>query len=82
MGKYDPLREHLKRQKADEIELTFAEIERKLGAMLPNSASRSQWWANVTDPNTSHVQREAWRAAGFEAFPVAGKDRVRFKRVR
>ena len=38
MGKYDPLRDHLRRQKADEFDLTFQEIERKLGAMLPNSA--------------------------------------------
>lgn len=82
MGKYDPLRDYLRRQQADEFELTFAEIERKLGAMLPNSASRPQWWANVADPGTSHVQRAAWRAAGFEAFLVAGRDRVRFRTVR
>ena len=81
MGKYDPLRDYLKRQKAHEFELTFVEIERKLGAMLPNSASRPQWWANVTDAATTHVQREAWRAAGFNAFFIAGKDRVRFSRV-
>jgi hypothetical protein len=81
MGKYDPLRDHLRRQKADEFELTFEEIERKLGAMLPNSASSAQWWANVEDPETGQVQREAWRAAGFDAFLIAGKDRVRFRRV-
>ncbi|MDP1875112.1 hypothetical protein [Phenylobacterium sp.] len=81
MGKYDPLREHLKRQQADEFVLSFAEIERKLGAMLPNSASRPQWWANITEADTSHVQREAWRAAGFDAFLIAGEDRVRFRRV-
>lgn len=81
MGKYDPLRDYLRRQQAGEFELTFAEIERKLGAMLPNSANRPQWWANVTDPSGSNVQREAWRAAGFEAFLVAGRDRVRFRRV-
>lgn len=76
------MRDYLRRQQADEFELTFAEIERKLGAMLPNSASRPQWWANVADPGTSHVQRAAWRAAGFEAFLVAGRDRVRFRTVR
>lgn len=80
MGKYDPLRDHLKRQKADEFDLTFVEIERVLGAMLPKSANRPQWWANVSDPETAHVQREAWRAAGFDAFLIAGKDRVRFHR--
>ena len=81
MGKYDPLRDYLKRQKAHEFELTFVEIERKLGAMLPNSANHPQWWATVGDANATHVQREAWRAAGFEAFLIAGKDRVRFSRV-
>ncbi len=81
MGKYVPLRDYLKRQKGDEFELTFVEIERRLGALLPNSASRPQWWANVVDAVLSPVQREAWRAAGFEAFLIAGKDRVRFRRI-
>lgn len=81
MGKYDPLRDYLKRQRSQTFELSFAEIERTLGAMLPNSATRPQWWANVADPATTHVQREAWRAAGFDAFLIAGKDRVRFRRV-
>lgn len=82
MGKYDPLRDHLRRQKTEEFELSFAEIERLLGAMLPNSAGRPQWWANVADAKTTHVQREAWRSAGFDAFLIAGRDRVRFRRVR
>ena len=38
-------------------------------AMLPKSATRPQWWANVTDPDTTHVQRKAWREAGYDAFP-------------
>jgi hypothetical protein len=82
MGKYDPLRDHLRRQCADELELSFADIERKLGAMLPNSAARPQWWANATDSKTSHVQRDAWGAAGYDAFLIVGKDRVRFRKVR
>jgi hypothetical protein len=82
MGKYDPLRDHLKRQRDDEFELSFAEIERKLGALLPNSAVRPQWWADISDPETPAVQRAAWRAAGFEAFLIVGRDRVRFRRVR
>lgn len=81
MGKYDPLRDYLKRQCSDEFELTFAEIERTLLAFLPHSAKLPQWWANIIDPATSHVQREAWRAAGFDAFLIVGKDRVRFRRV-
>ncbi len=43
MSKYDPLSGHLRRQRQDELELSFAEIERILGAMLPKSAARQQW---------------------------------------
>jgi len=81
MSKYDPLSGHLRRQRQDELELSFPEIERILGAMLPKSAARPQWWANTTDPDTSPVQRKAWRDAGYDAFLLTGKDRVRFKRI-
>jgi len=80
MGKYDPLFGHLRRQQASEFEMSFAEIERVLGAHLPNSANLPQWWANVTDASTTHVQRRAWGAAGYDAFLIAGRDRVRFRR--
>lgn len=81
MGKYDPLRDHLGRQKTGELELSFEEIERIIGCMLPNSAARPQWWANIKDPDTTHVQRNAWRDAGYDAFLIAGRDCVRFVRV-
>ena len=80
MAKYDPLCGHLRRQRQAELELTFTEIERILGAMLPKSAARPQWWANETGPGTTHVQRSAWRDAGYDAFLMVGKDRVRFSR--
>ena len=82
MGKYELLRDHLRRRKSDAFELAFAEIERVPGAMPPNSASRPRWWADVSDPDAAPVQREAWRSTGFDAFLVAGRDRVRFRRVR
>lgn len=81
MGKYDPLRDFLRRQKTAELELSFGEIERKLGYMLPNSASLPQWWANTTGPDDRHVQRRAWGDAGYDAFLIAGAERVRFRRV-
>jgi hypothetical protein len=37
MAKYDPLRDYLRKQKLDEFELTFAEMERKIGYMLPRA---------------------------------------------
>ena len=83
MPKYDPLSSHLRRQRQYEPELTFTEIERILGTMLPKSATRPQWWANTSDPDSSHVQRKAWREADYDAFLLTGKkDRVRFKKVR
>lgn len=82
MSKYDPLSGHLRRQRRDDLELTFVEIERILGAMLPKGAARQQWWDNSLEPSASPPQRKAWRDAGYDAFLIAGKDRVRFKRVR
>ena len=82
MSKYDPLSGHLRRQRQEDLELSFPEIERILGAMLPKSADRPQWWANTTDPDTIHVQCKAWCDAGYDAFLLVGKDRVRFKRTR
>ena len=64
MSKYDPLYGHLRRQRQAELELTFAEIERILGAMLPNSADRPQWWANVTDPDSAVVVARSVRKKG------------------
>ena len=80
MRKYDPLQRHLERQKVSELQMSFAEIERCLGAMLPNSSARPQWWANAVHPIHQHVQQRAWRDAGYDAFLIAGADRVRFKR--
>jgi len=67
MAKYDGLRDLLRRQAGREVNLTFKEIEGAISAALPKSANRPQWWANVVDPNTSHVQRKAWREAGYDA---------------
>lgn len=80
MAKYDPLRDYLLRQRLHQFDLTFREIETIIGFKLPASANRPQWWANVKDPSTTHVQREAWRAAGYDAFLVSGSDKVRFQR--
>ena len=80
MAKYDPLEAWLKRRGGTEVELTFADVERIIGGMLPNSAQRSQWWANESDPKSRHVQSRAWRNAGYDALPVADEERVRFRK--
>jgi hypothetical protein len=76
MGKYDALARHLRRRRQDSLDMTFDEIERVLGAMLPKRAARVQWW---TDPaNPVAAQQEAWRAAGYEAALAPGGGAVRF----
>jgi hypothetical protein len=80
VSKYDPLRDHLAQQSFREFQLTFREIEDVIGFSLPPSAERPQWWSNVQGPST-HVQREAWRQAGYDAFLIAGSRRVKFRRI-
>lgn len=80
MAKYDPLHIYLRRQRAGELELSFVDIERILGAMLPNCAAQPQWWANETCADERHVQSRAWRTAGYDALLIVRADRVRFTR--
>lgn len=81
MGKYHPLRDYLMNQRARELTLTFREIENIIGDKLPKSADRPQFWANVKSDDYGHTQRETWREAGYDAFLIAGHDRVRFLMV-
>lgn len=80
LGKYDPLAGHLRRQKSERYEMSFGDIERVIAGLLPNSAQRPEWWANEASPESRHVQCRAWLSAGFKAYLLAGKDRVRFER--
>ncbi len=79
MAKYDPLETYLKRRGGDEVELEFAELERIIGEVLPASATRPQWWANERGLASRHIQRSAWRKAGYDAFLLPGS-RVLFRR--
>jgi len=80
MAKYDPLKTYLKRQRAQEVRLTFVEMERLIGYMLPKSASRPQWWLSDIQVNAS-VQARAWTEAGYDAVLIAAEDRVVFHRT-
>jgi hypothetical protein len=65
MAKYDPLQAFLKRQSAPLLKLSFAEIERLLGAALPVSARRHPaWWAN--ERVGTHQHARSWLDAGYE----------------
>ena len=64
MGKYDPLRNFLASQPADQRELTmsFSDIENLVGRLPRYARSRPAWWANsgVSDAG------QAWREAGWQ----------------
>ena len=80
-SKYQPLTIHLRAQRGDQVRMSFSEIERVIGAKLPNSAdSHRAWWSN--NP-TNNVMTQAWLDAGFESEQVdlVGRKLV-FRRVR
>ena len=64
MAKYDPLREHLRRQGPDSVTMTFDEVAALVPGGLPASAYAHQaWWAN--EASGSHTHARAWLDAGF-----------------
>jgi hypothetical protein len=81
MGKYEPLSDFLRKQRTDQILLTFAEIERIVGFKLPRSAKEYRaWWSN--NPSNS-VMTKAWLDAGFQSEQVDMESRqLVFRRVR
>ena len=79
MPKYAPLYDYLRRKPGPEVDLSFVQIERILGSMLPKSASRQQWWANELSPETRHVQCRAWIDAGYDAL-LLPDEHVLFRR--
>lgn len=81
MSKYDGLRSHLKRQTAASLELTFADIEHRIGAWLPKGASRPEWWSNERANGKLKVQSHAWLSVGYNAYLARDANRVRFERT-
>ena len=68
MSKYDKLGDHLRRAVADELPMTFAEIEAAAGTPLPAKAQNSRaWWSNNPSNN---VMTKVWLSAGFETAKV------------
>lgn len=79
MGKYDPLKTFLEQQAGGQVPMTFAEIERLVGAPLPKSKQYPAWWSNNPSNNT---MTQAWLDAGFvtEQVDVNG-GRLTFRRA-
>ena len=44
MAKYAPLTTYLRRQKLAEVHLSFRDIERIVGGILPKAANDARWW--------------------------------------
>jgi hypothetical protein len=64
MGKYDKLGAYLRAQSADEVPMSFVEIERVIGAKLaPRAQFHRAWWSNNPSNN---VMTQVWRDAGFK----------------
>ena len=81
MGKYEPLGQFLRKQRIQEVPLTFREIEKITGVKLPPKAQHHRaWWSNNPD---NSVMTKAWLDAGFktEAVDVPAETLV-FRRVR
>lgn len=67
-SKYAPLEQALRAYPADDAPMSFADVERLIGAPLPPSARRHRaWWSN--NPSNS-VITYAWLAAGFRTSSV------------
>src|SRR5215831_17921334 len=80
MSKYAPLGDFLRRQRSKMVPMTFEEIERIIGAKLPNSQRYPAWWSNNPWNN---VMTQIWLDAGFETEQVDVEGhKVVFRRVR
>ena len=80
MSKYQSLATHLHQSGQDSIAMTFAKIERIVGAKLPPSAFKYRaWWSN--NPMNSVITR-AWLDAGYKTEKVdMSKRKLIFKKV-
>ena len=81
MGKYEPLTGFLRKQAGNEVEMTFAQIERVIGSKLPPKAQEHRaWWSNNASNN---VMTKAWLEAGFRSEKVdMAARKLFFRRVR
>ena len=71
MGKYDPLRDYLKRQESELVTLSFSKIEEILGGELPDSARKYKWFWNGDRNVKNRSQNKAWHEAGYIPTSIA-----------
>jgi len=78
-SKYEALGDFLKKQRGDRVVMSFARIERIIGAKLPSAAKCRTWWS---DNSANAVMARVWLNAAFaieQADVVA--QRLVFQRV-
>ncbi len=79
MGKYSPLGDYLRAQRRGEVPMTFAQIERLIGAKLPDSHHYRPWWSNNSSNST---MTKVWLEAGFRSAEVdIKKGKLVFRRI-
>lgn len=80
MSKYESWREFLETIDADEIVVTFQQLDKI--APLPRSAHlESCWWANDVKLDNGAAQAKAWLGAGYHAHPNMKEKCVSFRKV-
>lgn len=80
MAKYEPLVRYLRRQKGAEVELSFRDIERIVGGLLPKASNNLLWW-RAEDAVSAQPQQRAFAQSGFSPLPELRAERVRFVRA-
>jgi len=77
MAKYAPLVRYLRRQRTPEVTLTFRDIERIVGGLLPKASSDLEWW-RAEAAASAPPQKRAFAEAGFTPKPEIRSERVLF----
>jgi hypothetical protein len=79
MGKYSALGDYLRARTRSEVPMTFAQIERVIGAKLPESHKYRAWWSNNA---FNSVMTKTWLEAGFRTERVdMARGKLVFRRV-
>jgi hypothetical protein len=79
---YLSLFKYLDNRFADEVVLTFGQVEDLLGFALPDFARRhSEWWANTDANDAPSAQARSWTQASRIATPNLLAQTVVFERV-
>ncbi|MGV9005893.1 MAG: DUF7662 domain-containing protein [Brevundimonas sp.] len=81
MGKYDPLAGYLRRQHQPEVWLSFREIERIVGGILPKAANDPRWWTWDGNMADDAPQKQAWASVRFAPEVDLKRETVRFVRT-